>query len=189
MQTFTYFATLNTLHKHIFLVGMPAAGKSTLGKQLAQQLGVNFIDIDTIVENNVGKSIAKIFEESGEQYFRQMEAQALRAIKNTPPSIVATGGGLPCYHDNMQWMNTIGVTIWIDIPIEELSERIQKSNARPMFAHLSLNDIYLKLVQLYEIRKKYYSIANIIVDTHDDIPLIIAKIFKITDVNDKESKN
>ncbi|MBP9884292.1 MAG: AAA family ATPase, partial [Chitinophagales bacterium] len=89
----------------IFLIGFMGSGKSTVGRQLATQLQYHFIDLDTLIEQQEKATIAQLFASQGESYFREQEAFHLRSLDKHERVVVATGGGCPCYHDNMDWMN------------------------------------------------------------------------------------
>lgn len=110
----------------IFLMGLPGSGKSTLGKQLAQHLALPFTDLDKVIEQTSQRSIRIIFADEGEEAFRQLEQQALHyVIRQQEAFILATGGGTPCFYDNMEVMNQTGVTIYLDVPISTIIQRMQ----------------------------------------------------------------
>ncbi|MEM9525660.1 MAG: shikimate kinase [Bacteroidota bacterium] len=118
---------------HIFLTGFMGAGKSYTGRRLATLLDVAFIDLDERIEDNAGKTINAIFSEQGEVAFRELEAEILRSLQAEIPGVVATGGGAPCYHDNMDWMNANGTTVFLDPPISILVQRLEAGRAhRPL---------------------------------------------------------
>ncbi len=110
--------------KNIFLIGMPSSGKSTLGKRIADALHYRFIDTDKLIVREEGRSIAEIFAESGEAYFREAERRVLRTIRPGDSFVVSTGGGMPCFHDNMDYINATGVSVFLDVPIDVLVQRI-----------------------------------------------------------------
>jgi shikimate kinase len=121
----------------IFLLGMPGSGKTTLGRQLAQSMGLPFVDLDESIEQEAGASVPKIFREQGEPAFRRLEARLLGAWCTADKEFVmATGGGAPCYADNMETMNKAGITVFLDVPAKEITARILKTDlsARPLFA-------------------------------------------------------
>jgi shikimate kinase len=120
---------------HIFLVGFMGAGKTYLGCELAKQLGFDFVDLDKVIEESTHLPIAEFFQEHGEPAFRQMEAVCLRKLPATPTLVVSTGGGAPCFHQNMDWMNENGITIYLSASPMLLAERllIEKSQ-RPLIA-------------------------------------------------------
>ncbi|MEP2025618.1 shikimate kinase, partial [Reichenbachiella sp.] len=93
----------------IFLIGMPGSGKSTLGKELAEKLGRNFFDLDAEIERMAGWVIPDIFAQVGEDYFRELENSVLlMLIRLNEPAVIATGGGAPCFYDNIDQMNLAG---------------------------------------------------------------------------------
>ncbi|MEM6358530.1 MAG: shikimate kinase [Bacteroidota bacterium] len=144
----------------VFLLGMPGSGKSTLGSKVAANLGVDFFDLDTLIENHEKCSIAEIFEQKGEQHFRETERKLLQAvIENSENFILATGGGTPCFYDNLHKMRSSGITVFIDPSLESIVERLSKTNIdqRP-----KLKDVDLKstLIETYQIRLPFYSKAN-----------------------------
>ena len=87
-------------------------GKSTIGKRLAQKLSLSFIDLDAHIQNNYRKTIADLFDEKGEEAFRRIEQQALMEVADFEDVLVSTGGGAPCFFDNMEVMNRAGVTVY-----------------------------------------------------------------------------
>lgn len=136
----------------IFLVGLPGAGKSTVGKYMASELGYAFIDLDERIEAQAGQPIRVLFQQSGEQHFREMERDALRAITETNV-VVATGGGAPCFHDNMDWMNTNGFTLFLNPSLDIIAERISKETHRPLIGEKpreSLEALLNQRITFYE---------------------------------------
>lgn len=126
----------------IFLVGMPGSGKTTLGKQLAARLMVDFVDLDAEIEKAEGKRIPEIFKEQGEEHFRVLEARLLREWAGAnKPFIMATGGGAPCFFDGMEAINQSGISIFLDVPVTRLLQRVKKNKERPLL--LDENDQHL----------------------------------------------
>jgi shikimate kinase len=135
-----------------------------------------------------GKTIAAIFKDSGEAYFRLLERDALKAVNsfflaqqnnNTHPflGIVATGGGAPCFHDNMTWMNQHGITLWLNLPIAVLVERLNKdSSKRPLLEEKSELELKQFIHDKLEERKPYYSQAQLEINSLVDINELIQKI-------------
>ncbi|MEL7160847.1 MAG: shikimate kinase [Bacteroidota bacterium] len=118
---------------HIYLTGFMGAGKSHDGRRLAEALNRPFIDLDDRIEAAARQSISSIFAEHGADFFRQLEAATLRSLATENPAVVATGGGAPCFHDNMAWMNAHGTTIFLDPPETTLVARLEKGRAhRPL---------------------------------------------------------
>jgi len=123
-------------HK-IFLIGMMGSGKSFWAEKLKKKLKVAAYDLDALVEMMEEKSIQEIFAEDGEEYFRKAEAKMLRLFGEKKQFIVSCGGGTACFNDNMKWMNKQGITIWIDEPVEILSQRLSQEKAhRPLIKDL-----------------------------------------------------
>lgn len=110
----------------IFLVGMPGSGKSSVGKLLAESLRIPFIDLDTIIEKEAGRAIREIFSTQGEARFRELERDALlKVISEKDRFIVATGGGAPCFFDNLEHMKKNGKVVFLDLPMSTIAQRLQ----------------------------------------------------------------
>jgi shikimate kinase len=145
----------------LFLIGYMGSGKSTVGRKLAAKLGYHFMDTDTIIETIAGKSISEIFETEGEQGFRIMEHELLKeAIKNEN-IIVSTGGGMPCYHNNMEIMNNAGITVYIKMSPESLARRvIQSKQKRPLLASIANEELPAVIRKKLAEREVYYNQAK-----------------------------
>lgn len=156
------------INSKIFLIGMPGSGKSTFGKMLAQKLDRQFFDIDEQLERMLGMSIHKIFLEIGEDYFREAEEKVLKMlIKLSEPSIIATGGGTPCFYDNMKEMNGSGVTIWLDTPLDLVIDRVgAKKDVRPLVDQMPKDALKKEITNMYEMRRRYYRKANFTSDSN-----------------------
>ncbi len=153
----------------IFLIGFMGAGKSFIGKRLASKLGLDFLDMDSILEKKQGMSIAEIFEEHGEGYFRNLEAEYLQEMINLEKVVVATGGGVPCFNDNMEWMNHHGVTIFLDVPVEILTKRLMNESAeRPLIKGKTAKELEAFIQNELDERMKYYQQAQF--DCHAGFP-------------------
>jgi shikimate kinase len=117
----------------IFLIGFMGAGKSYLGKQWAEDNGMLFYDLDTLIEIEERKTIEKIFSENSEAYFRELEAAVLRNTERFDNAIIACGGGAACFFDNMHWMNKNGVTVFLNETIENIFHHlINDKKQRPL---------------------------------------------------------
>ena len=147
----------------IFLVGMPATGKSSYGKILAKKLDYPLWDLDNLIYKQENKTIPEIFSEKGEVYFRKAEQNALHNLIHLNKGVIATGGGTPCFFDNMAWMNHQGLTIHIFTPIQILVKRIlkDKQNKRPLFANKNEEELNQQLDVLFADRKKFYIQAKL----------------------------
>ncbi len=123
---------------HLYLIGLPGAGKTTLGQQLAAHYGRPFVDLDAAIVAAAGQDIPAIFAAEGEAGFRAREAAALAEVAGrAAPLVVATGGGTPCFGDNLARMRTSGFVLWLDGPLPELARRLAAAGqaaARPLLA-------------------------------------------------------
>ncbi len=169
----------------IFLVGFMGSGKSHTGRILAERLNLPFMDLDDWIEEKTGMSIAKIFESKGESYFRQLEAKSLRAIGQQDKVIIACGGGTPCFHQNMKWMNQVGISIFLDCSPELLFQRLQKGRLhRPLLKGKSDQELQQFIAKKTAERLPHYAKAKIhILQEKEDSQLsdqIIAKISRFT---------
>lgn len=146
----------------IFLIGMMGSGKSYWTKKLSKKLNCGGYDLDNVVEINEEKSISEMFEQDGEDYFRKAEAKVLRWFAQKKSFVLATGGGTPCFNDNMGWMNKHGLTVWLDEPIEILVQRLtpEKSH-RPLIKNLSDGALFDFLTAKRKERYQFYSQAKI----------------------------
>ena len=162
--------------KNIFLIGMPSSGKSTLGRQLAKRLDYQFIDMDELIVNQELSAVVDIFKYKGEDYFRQVESKILKGIKPNQKLIIATGGGVPCFFDNMDFIKANGTSIFLNVQPEDLLKRIQKSegNNRPLINKKKSNEALLdELRERYENRLKFYEQADVQIDGSIEVEQIL----------------
>ncbi|HET8860159.1 shikimate kinase [Marivirga sp.] len=147
-----------------FLVGLPGSGKSHWGKIWSEKTKSPYFDLDEIIENNEGESIKDIFKKEGEEYFRNLETFYLtKLVDNYKALMLSTGGGTPCFNNNMDLMNNLGQTIHLNPPIETIVRRLwkPKGNKRPMFSHCkNQNEVLITLEELNNKRIKYYAQAK-----------------------------
>ena len=137
------------------------SGKSYLGKQLAKELQWNFIDLDTYLENKEAKTITQIFEEGGEALFRQLERDYLTATGDFEKTVIATGGGCPCFYDNMEWMDVSGQTVYLKTPVSILVNRLQtETDHRPLLAGKSEQELTVFIAHKLAERTGYYEQAQ-----------------------------
>ncbi len=122
--------------KRIYLIGYMGVGKTTIGKQLSNLLQLSFIDLDKFIECKYHKTISQLFQEKGESGFRELEKKSLVEISEIEDVVIATGGGTPCFFDNIGLMNATGTTIYIKAEPDELVEQLKLSKReRPLIAH------------------------------------------------------
>lgn len=147
----------------IYLIGFMGSGKSFTGKRLAKLLKRSFIDLDEFIEQQEGHSIRALFDQAGETYFRKTEAHALRQMLQQPPAIIATGGGTPCFHQSMSWMNQHGLTIYLNTPSEVLFQRLKEGRKhRPLIRAMSDEALHRYIQDKLGERSRYYEQASII---------------------------
>lgn len=152
------------LQKTIFLIGFMGVGKTTLGKKLARSLNVEFIDSDEALEVKFGCSIADFFEKNGEDTFRKEEQIWLNELTNET-RIIATGGGMPCFFDNMDVLNEKGVTIYLKRPAKELYQRLINAKAqRPLVKELGEEELLQFIEKKLVEREQYYHQARYILN-------------------------
>lgn len=158
----------------IYLTGFMGCGKTTVGRLLAQRLGVGFVDLDAEIERRMGMTVRRIFERQGEPAFRQMEAEALRGTLALPDVVVATGGGTMAFEANAALIRANGLSVWINPAFATISSRIGgrgKTN-RPLFKDGS------QALALYRERLAAYRRADLTVDVapHEGPEEIAARI-------------
>lgn len=151
----------------VFLVGFMGCGKSTKAKQLANRLNCPVIDLDAVIVAQQGKTIAEYFAENGEAAFRKLESDTLKCYDYPETCVVATGGGLPCFFDNMEWMNANGRTIYLQMAPSQLVSRLHNREKRPLLKGMDdeqlLAFVEMKLVE----RNAFYMQAQLVVNAFD----------------------
>lgn len=151
----------------LILVGYAGSGKSSLAKRLSKALGVGYVDTDTLVERSVGATVADIFHYEGEEYFRRAERSVLESlVAEGYNGIVATGGGLPTWRDNMERLNGMGTTIYLQRSPEQILSRLSAygREKRPMFRGKSDEELLQFMREHIAEREPYYAKANVVVD-------------------------
>ncbi|MBK9270065.1 MAG: shikimate kinase [Saprospiraceae bacterium] len=157
------------MKKHIFLIGMPGSGKSSLALALSKKYQLPMIDTDARIEQAQCKSISAIWQESGEIQFRALERKYLLALMEENPSVVATGGGLPCWFDNLHWMKKRGHSVYLFQAPENLVNFL-KHGSRPLFQN-ELPSIS-QITELYLQRHPIYNRADIVLEAIDQSKLL-----------------
>ena len=142
------------------------SGKSTLGRLVNRFTGIDFIDLDSYIENRHHKSVKEIFSEKGEEGFRIIERDLLREVSAIENVIIACGGGTPCFFDNMEIMNQAGNTVWLNAPLSLLHSRLMRGrHKRPLIADLDSEQLTEFIIRALDKRKPYYSKALYRFDT------------------------
>jgi shikimate kinase len=149
---------------NIYLIGLPGSGKTTLGKELAQKLNYKFIDTDSEIVKQYNESIDSIFESKGEDYFRKAEQSVLHLCSKNENQLISTGGGLPCFFDNLEFINKNGISIYIDVPIDTLVVRTTNTNGaiRPMLAGKTKEEVKAFIATKKAERESFYKKATLI---------------------------
>lgn len=142
---------------NLYLVGMMGAGKTTIGRKLANRLGYHFFDTDALIEQSTGQKVNELFAKEGEAGFREIETQVLAQISSHTNLVVATGGGIVTQQMNWSYLHH-GVVIWLDVPVPVLVSRLSGDTTRPLLKDV---DLSAKLTDLIEQRGHRYAMADI----------------------------
>jgi shikimate kinase len=161
----------------IYLTGFMGSGKTTFGRLLAHALNYDFIDLDHLIEEEKKATISELFEKYGEKGFRELERQAIHKSAEFSKTIVATGGGAPCFFDNMDFMNNHGITIYLKLTPEDLAKRLLPANAdRPLIAGKSSPELLKFIKEKLSERTPFYEKAKIVSKTSGLSPEETVKI-------------
>ena len=163
--------------KRVFLVGYMGAGKTTVGKELAKLAGLSFIDLDYYIEGRYHKAVSQIFAERGEEAFREIERNMLHEVAEFEDVLISTGGGAPCFFDNMEFMNASGTTVYLKVSVEELAKRLELKGR-------SGEELRAFIAESLEKRNPFYTKASITFDaekmlTESDVHDISNALMKI----------
>ena len=154
----------------IYLIGFMGTGKTTLGERVAANLHVPFYDTDQMIEEQEGMSVSEIFSQYGEDKFREIEARIVRSTDNLDKALIATGGGLPLYHLNMDWLNEHGITIYLHWPEDILvTSLVQHRSIRPLLAELTVEEATQKALDLLKERREVYERSSMTVHLEGNI--------------------
>lgn len=168
-----------TMSKHkfekksvIFLTGFMGSGKSTVGPILANTIGFKFVDLDSFIENKVGKKIGDIFATEGEQKFRALERETLREMLQSASTVISLGGGTVTNNETLELIKRHGVMVYLHSDVEHIYQRLRTKSDRPMLRDDSGNlldgvDLMKKIQGLFDARKPYYEQADITITTDD----------------------
>lgn len=151
--------------KRIFLVGYMGAGKTTLGRLIAQLMEMEFIDLDHYIERRYMKSVNEIFKEKGEEFFRQFERNMLHEVGTFENVVVSTGGGAPCFFDNARFMNEHGISVYLKTNVETLFSRLKTGrHTRPILKDKNDEELLDFISGSIQKREPYYQQATLIFD-------------------------
>ena len=145
----------------IFLIGYMGAGKTTLGKAFARAMGLTFVDLDWYIEERFHKTIRQIFTERGEDGFRELEKRMLHEAGDFEDVVISVGGGTPCFFDNMDYMNEVGETVFLDVDVKVLFRRLKiAKQQRPLLADKTDEELINFIVEALQKRLPYYTKAK-----------------------------
>ena len=150
----------------IFLIGFMGSGKTHWGRLLAGKLQLPFYDLDTVITEKEKKSISDIFAEKDEEYFRYKEKEVLEELVNEHEHfIISTGGGTPCFFNNIEFMKKSGRVVWLNTSIETLKQRLIKERmSRPLIRNIGESELKAYIIRKLSERKLYYEQADVMVN-------------------------
>lgn len=168
-----------------YLIGFMGSGKTYSGRRLAERLGIPFFDLDQLIEDAAGMSIPIIFKQYGEDYFRRLEQEALHATAELHAAVISTGGGAPCFFDNMDWMNRHGTSIYLRTPPEILARRLMPERAhRPLLQPYDEDTLPGFIESKLAERAYIYEQANIIYHQEQLEADVAADLLQLIDLQD-----
>lgn len=157
--------------ERVYLIGYMGCGKTTIGKRLAKTLGWDVIDMDSRIENRYRKSIPDIFASEGEESFRKKERFILEELSALENVVISTGGGAPCFYDNIDVMNSSGLCVYIRMTPEALADRLKHAKAnRPLLKDKTEDELIDFIRQQLEKRRAFYEQAQFVVDNDNGTP-------------------
>lgn len=152
----------------VFLIGYMGAGKTTLGKALARRLSVPFVDLDWYIEERFHKTVGELFAGRGEKAFRELEKKMLHEVAEFEDVIISTGGGTPCFFDNMDFMNKVGKTVFLKVHPDVLFGRLRVAKQqRPILREKTDEELKDFIVRAIEERKPFYTRAKHVFDADE----------------------
>ena len=168
----------------IFLTGYMGAGKTTLGKAFARKLNIPFIDLDWYIEERFHKTVGELFTERGEAGFRELERNMLHEVAEFENVVISTGGGAPCFFDNMEFMNETGSTVYLKVSVEELAKRLEIcKSTRPVLKGRSGDELVAFIAESLEKRTPHYMKASIVFDA--EVMLTETDVHEISEALEK----
>ncbi|HET9132491.1 MAG TPA: shikimate kinase [Terriglobia bacterium] len=154
--------------ERVYLVGFMGAGKTSVGRALATQLGWSFVDLDAEIERSQKMQVRDIFSKSGEAHFRQLEREHLKRASERPRAVIALGGGATIDPENRLVIDSTGTSVWLNVPFDTAARRVSMDGSRPLFKDLQHAE------RLYETRLPIYKLARIHVLADNRPPVEIA---------------
>ena len=160
---------ITMIGKKIYLIGYMGCGKTYTGRRISEKYGLQFIDLDAYIEKRYFKTIPQLFEERGEEGFRQLERTILQEVSSMEDVIISTGGGAACFFDNMDLMNQTGETVYLQASAEALFQYLRMAKkGRPLLANKSDDELLAFIKNTLEKREPFYLKAKHILDSMDE---------------------
>lgn len=175
--------------RRIFLIGYMGSGKTTLGKAFSQAMRLQFIDLDWYIEERFHKTIREIFAEKGEAGFRELEKRMLHEVGDFENVLVAAGGGTPCFFDNMDYMNSMGDTVFLDVAPKVLFRRLKIAKTkRPLLADKTDDELMNVITGALKERLPFYSRAKYRfnaeeLESYEEVKESVLRLKKLLDKN------
>jgi len=152
----------------IFLIGFMGSGKTTIGRRLVERIGFDFVDTDCFIEMQQGLTVSEIFTKRGEAVFREMERNILEEIQKLEYAVVSTGGGMPCYKDNIDLMLASGKVVYLKTSPQALTRRLLRSHTdRPLIKGKTEKELQQYIIEKLSEREPFYNRAHIVVQTEN----------------------
>lgn len=175
-------SSLNTQGRPIILIGLMGCGKTTVGKELSKQTGMPLLDMDSVIEEQIGKPIADIFRDEGEAHFRALETALLRYLESEEGchfcrnSIISTGGGVVIRPENREILRRLGFTVWLSVDVNILISRTMRNNNRPLLRRPDREEVLNLLLE--QRSPMYEETAHLKLDSsHLDIPAVVQEVY------------
>lgn len=171
--------------RRIFLIGYMGAGKTTLGSPLAKALGLSFIDLDKFIEKRYHKSVGAIFAEYGEKRFREIEQQILIEVSQFEDTVISTGGGTPCFFDNMNLMDRSGLTVFLEVSTPVLFERLKSGkHKRPILKDKDDAELLAFIKDSLKVRLPIYEKCHLrfnadLLDNEEEVTTSVQKLITL----------
>ena len=176
-------------HCHrIILIGYMGAGKTTVGKALAAELGLRFYDLDWYIESRMRKTVAQLFAELGEEGFRRIERNMLHEVAEFEGVLISCGGGTPCFYDNMQYINQQGLTLYLTASPEVLYKHLKMGKSvRPLLLNKTPEEVQRFISEQLKAREQFYTRAQFtldvnLMDNFDKIKISVAQARQLLNV-------
>ena len=183
--------TPSSTQKHchrIILIGYMGAGKTTVGKALAAELGLRFYDLDWYIESRMRKTVAQLFAELGEEGFRRIERNMLHEVAEFEGVLISCGGGTPCFYDNMQYINQQGLTLYLKASPEVLYKHLKMGKSvRPLLLNKTPEEVQRFISEQLKAREQFYTRAQFTLDVNlmdkfDKIKISVAQARQLLNV-------